>query len=147
MICPYCKTQITSVVDKRDNEKDPITRRRRECENCKRRFTTYERVENIDLEVEKKSGRIEPFNRNKLRAGIFHAVRKQISEDKIDEIVEQIELELSQRRSNKVKSIEVGEMVLSKLLEIDKLSYLRFASVYKDFKEVEEFENEIQKIK
>lgn len=147
MLCPYCKSTTTSVIDKRDNEHDPITRRRRECESCKRRFTTYERVENIDLEVEKRSGKFEPFNRSKLRVGIFHAVRKQITEEKLDEIVDQIELELSQRRSNKVKSTEIGEMVLAKLLEIDKLSYLRFASIYKDFKGLEDFEKEVERIK
>lgn len=142
MLCPYCKSEKTSVIDSRDNA-DFTIRRRRECDICKRRYTTYERIENIDLEVHKRSGKIEAFNRSKLRQSIFHAVRKQISETQIDELVDSIELELSQKKTNIIKSTEIGNLVLDGLKKLDKLSYLRFASVYKDFKNLKDFQDEI----
>lgn len=146
MICPFCKKSETKVIDKRDRIDSPITRRRRECLQCKLRFTTYERVENLDLEVIKKSGRIEPFNRDKLKRGLQIAIRKHISEDYIIEIVDRIESKLSNQKGNRVSSAEIGNMVLDELKKLDKLSYLRFASVYKDFKSLEDFTKEITNI-
>ena len=143
MICPYCKQKETKVVDKRDTEDTPVTRRRRECLSCSKRFTTYERMENIELEVEKRSGRTEVFDRNKLRTGIARAVRKNISEDQIDQVVEEIELKLLSMGSKSIKTSDIGKLVMEALLKLDKLSYLRFASVYKDFKNLDDFEKEI----
>ena len=144
MLCPFCKSKNTKVLDKRDNYDMPVSRRRRECESCKKRFTTYERIENIDLEVIKKSGRIEPFDRNKLRAGIVRAVRKNVTEEQIDDIVEKIELDLSSSNTKSIKTSKIGELVLNSLRNIDTLSYLRFASVYKDLKNLDDFEKEIK---
>lgn len=143
MICPYCKQKETKVVDKRDTEDTPVTRRRRECLSCSKRFTTYERMENIELEVVKRSGRIEPFDRNKLRMGIARAVRKNISDEQIDQVVEEIELKLLSMGSKSIKTSDIGKLVMEALLKLDKLSYLRFASVYKDFKNLDDFEKEI----
>lgn len=143
MICPYCKHKETKVVDKRDNEDTPVTRRRRECLSCSKRFTTYERMENIELEVIKRSGRIEPFDRNKLRMGIARAVRKNISDEQIDQVVEEIELKLLAMSSKSIKTSDIGKLVMEALLKLDKLSYLRFASVYKDFRNLDDFEKEI----
>jgi transcriptional repressor NrdR len=131
MICPFCKNTNTRVVDKRDRTDYSITRRRRECTKCKMRFSTYERIENIDLEVIKKSGRIEPFNSEKLRRGITLAVQKYITSEVINEIIERIESRLTNQKGNKVLSSKIGDMVLEELQVIDKLSYLRFASIYK----------------
>lgn len=143
MNCPYCKSNNTKVVDKRDSEEFPVTRRRRECLGCSKRFTTYERIENIELEVVKKSGRTEPFDRTKLRRGIARAVRKNITEEQIDEIVETIELRLMGHGAKSIKSNDIGSLVMEELLKLDKLSYLRFASVYKDLKSLDDFEAEI----
>ncbi len=143
MICPYCKHKETKVVDKRDTEDTPVTRRRRECLACAKRFTTYERMENIELEVVKRSGRIEPFDRNKLRMGIARAVRKNISDEQIDQVVEEIELKLLSMSSKSIKTSDIGKLVMEALLKLDKMSYLRFASVYKDFKNLDDFEKEI----
>ncbi|MEI6462593.1 MAG: transcriptional regulator NrdR [bacterium] len=146
MNCPYCKSKNTKVVDKRDSEELPVTRRRRECLLCAKRFTTYERIENIELEVVKKSGRTEPFDRSKLRSGIARAVRKNISEEHIDELVEKIELRLMGLGAKSIKTNDIGKFVMEELLKLDKLSYLRFASVYKDFKSLDDFESEIHLI-
>jgi transcriptional repressor NrdR len=100
-------------------------------------------MENIELEVVKRSGRIEPFDRNKLRMGIARAVRKNISDEQIDQVVEEIELKLLSKSSKSIKTSDIGKLVMEALLKLDKLSYLRFASVYKDFKNLDDFEKEI----
>jgi transcriptional repressor NrdR len=146
MLCPYCKKPTTNVLDKRDSDNIAVTRRRRECQNCKKRFTTYERVENIELEVVKKSGSREQFDRNKLKNGISRAIKKRMSEKDLENIVEQIEVDLSQRKGNTCTSEDIGNLVLEKLFEKDKLSYLRFISVYKHFETIDDFATEIQKI-
>lgn len=148
MKCPYCQVNKSKVVDKRDNCETGVSRRRRECLACKKRYTTYERIETINLNVIKKSGSIEEFDREKLKRGILKAVKKRpITEFQIDEIIEDIELKLLNRKSIEIKSTEIGNMVLTRLKKIDAIAYLLFAAVYKDLNTVEDFESEILQLK
>lgn len=148
MICPYCRCLDTKVVDKRDNNESGVARRRRECLTCGKRFTTYERVQTISLNVQKRSGKIEEFDREKLKKGILRAVKKRdISEDQVEEIIDDIELKLLNRKKDTVKSTDIGEMVLTRLKKLDTISYLLFASVYRDFDTIEDFEQAIQELK
>ncbi|MEI7579592.1 MAG: transcriptional regulator NrdR [bacterium] len=148
MICAFCHHQNTRVIDKRDNNETNVTRRRRECINCKKRFTTYERIETISLNVVKRSGKIEEFDREKIKRGILKAIKKrEISEDKIDELIDDIELKLLNRQNREVKSTEIGNMVLTRLKKLDKIGFLLFASVYKDFDSIEKFESAILDLK
>jgi transcriptional repressor NrdR len=148
MKCPYCNSKETKVVDKRDNVHDGTTRRRRECLKCSKRFTTYERIENIDLNIKKKDGCIEAFNRAKLRKGILKAVRKdEISEESLNEIMDSIEMDLLSKESTVVDSSEIGVLVLNRFKEINPVVYMRFASVYKGFNSLEDFEKEISELK
>ncbi len=148
MKCPYCKSTETKVVDKRDNQETGVTRRRRECIHCKKRFTTYERIENIDLMVEKRSGRLEKFDREKLKLGIKKAVKKRpITDDTIENLIDNIETKLLNRKKTIIKATDIGKMVLTRLKRIDKVGYLLFASVYKDFNSIKDFETEIKNLK
>jgi transcriptional repressor NrdR len=148
MYCPFCHSEETKVVDKRDNGDTNVTRRRRECINCKKRFTSYERMETIALNVEKRSGKLEEFDREKLKRGIMKAVKKRpISEKIIDELIDDIEMKLMNRKTSQIKSIEIGKMVLSRLKKIDTVGYLLFASVYRDFNSIENFEEAINELK
>lgn len=145
MKCPYCRGTQSKVVDKRDNAETGVSRRRRECLECEKRYTTYERVENINLIVEKRSGRLQEFDREKLKRAIKRAVKKRpISDTQIEELVDDIELKLLNQKTTQVKSILIGKMVLSKLKKLDKVGYLLFASVYRDFNSIEDFEREIK---
>lgn len=147
MNCPFCNSSKTRVVDKREVGSGTITRRRRECQDCGKRFTTYERVENIDIYVIKKDGRREPYDRNKLRIGICKACEKRpISQDKIDEIVDNIEGSLRRLRSIEVRSQEIGERVMEELKRLDKVAYIRFASVYREFADVTDFQKELKEL-
>src|SRR3989344_7677987 len=135
MKCPYCQESETRVVDSR--ELDDIIRRRRECLKCDKRFTTYERVEHIELIVIKKDGRKEKFDREKLRVGLIKAFEKRpITIEQIEEITDKIEAKLRRRKSNEVSSKVIGEEVIRRLKNIDEIAYLRFASVYKEFENV-----------
>lgn len=148
MFCPYCHCEDTRVVDKRDNSDTGVTRRRRECATCLKRFTTYERIENITINVEKRNGKIVEFDRNKLKSSILKSLKKgSITESQVDELVDQIELKIMNQKHNIVKSAEIGDMVLVKLKELDQISYLRYASVYRDFDTIEKFENAINELK
>lgn len=148
MICPYCRHAKSKVVDKRDNPELGVTRRRRECLVCHKRTTTYERVETVDLSVIKTDGRVEEFNREKLKRGIMKAVKKRpISEEQIDEMIEDIECKLLNRKTTAIKSTEIGNMVLTRLKKIDTIGYLLFASVYRDFKTIDDFEMAIAELK
>jgi len=148
MFCPYCHGEETRVVDKRDNNDTGVTRRRRECLNCEKRFTTYERVETISLMVSKRSGKIEEFDREKLKRGVSKAVKKRmIPEKDIDELIDDIELKLINRKSKVVKSTEIGNMVLTRLKRLDTIGYLLFASVYRDFDSISDFEKAIFELK
>ncbi|MFH0864401.1 MAG: transcriptional regulator NrdR [Candidatus Gottesmanbacteria bacterium] len=147
MKCPYCESQETEVVETRESEELAVTRRRRECIQCQKRFTTYERVENIPLLVIKKDGRRESFSREKLRIGIIKACEKRpVSIDLIESLVDDIEKELRGKESTEIPSKTIGNMVLKKLKKIDKVAYLRYASVYLDFEDLSDFEETIEKL-
>lgn len=144
MRCPYCLHENTAVVDKRDVEES--TRRRRECASCKKRFTTYEKAE-IQLTVIKKDGSREDFNREKIKAGMLTACEKRpVSEDEIEEAVDEIEARL-RKMGTEVESRKIGELVMRKLLRMDKVAYVRFASVYRSFEDVKAFEEEVRLLK
>ena len=148
MICPYCNSKETKVVDKRDNPSLKATRRRRECLKCKKRFTTYERTEQSDLIVIKKDKRREPFNREKLKNGIIKACQKRpVSYETIENVLNEIESELRKKTKTEVTSREIGELVMKKLKKLDKVAYIRFASVYRDFQDISSFEKELKSLK
>ncbi|MBW7953710.1 MAG: transcriptional regulator NrdR [Candidatus Dojkabacteria bacterium] len=148
MLCPYCHSNNSKVVDKRDNKETGVTRRRRECLQCKKRFTTYERVETISLHVVKRSGKLEEFDREKLKKGIVKAVKKrQIPEAEIDDLIDDIELKLLNRQTKEIRSTEIGKMVLTRLKKLDTIGYLLFASVYRDFNSIKDFEDAIAELK
>jgi transcriptional repressor NrdR len=137
--CPFCSGE-TRVVDKRDGEDN--TRRRRECEACSKRFTTYERPE-IIIMVVKKDGRREPYNRDKVRSGMLKACEKRsVSMDAIDGALDRMEKSI--RDTDEITSKAVGEMVMKELRKIDKVAYIRFASVYREFDDIESFEKELK---
>lgn len=147
MICPFCASPRTRVVDKRDNTETNVTRRRRECEECEKRFTTYERVETINLFVIKRSGKIEEFDREKLKRGISKAIgKKRVTEEQLESVIQHVEMELLNHESTEIKSKDIGELVLQQLLEIDQLSYLLFASVYQGFADVQDLKGAITRI-
>ncbi len=147
MHCPYCGSNDTEVVETRDCEDLDTIRRRRACLGCIKRFTTYERVENIHLIVIKKEGKREQFNRDKLKLGLFKSTEKTtVSMDQIERIVTEIERELRGEVSVEVTSLHIGEKVAEKLKKIDKVAYIRFSSVFKRFVDVEDFEKEVQRL-
>ena len=141
MVCPFCSNQETSVTDSRKNTDGSVIRRRRSCELCENRFTTYETAE-ILLIVEKKNKSKEDFDFEKLIAGIKNAcVDTGIDDEKIKEIAEDISLTLH-KKGNQVSSAQIGELVLGKLKDISEVAYIRYASVYKEFSEISDFEKE-----
>jgi transcriptional repressor NrdR len=147
MKCPFCNSTETAVVDSRDAEAGEATRRRRECENCERRFTTYERTEGLDLKVIKKDGSKECFNREKIKRGLVKSTWKRpVSMIQIEELISEVERKLRQREVKEVKSWEVGNLVINRLKKLDSLSYLLFASVYRDFDTINDFKREIDKL-
>ena len=138
MRCPYCGYADTKVLDSRPAETK--IRRRRECMQCAKRFTTYEIVERPLLMAQKKDGSIEPFNRNKLMGGIFNAIKKRpVTADQVGALVEQIETKYANEMRNLVSSAELGNTVMEQLKKIDAVAYIRFASVYQDFTDVAGF--------
>lgn len=148
MKCPYCNSTEIKVIDKRDASTDDSTRRRRECLKCEKRFTTYERCENVHLNVTKKEGEKEEFSRDKLTKGIMKACEKRPVEAKdILAIVDKIESNLKTKEENEIESTKIGQMVITELKKLDHVAYLRFASVYKGFASVEAFQQEIEKLK
>ncbi|PIR61846.1 MAG: transcriptional regulator NrdR [Candidatus Pacebacteria bacterium CG_4_10_14_0_8_um_filter_43_12] len=148
MKCPYCGKKNTSVIDSRDAEDQTSIRRRRSCVECGKRFTTYERVEGIELKVIKKDGTREDFSREKLKRGIAKATWKRpISMHEVDVLIDDVERRLRQREATEVKSWEIGNLVINRLKKLDPLSYLLFASVYRDFESLEDFVEEINKLK
>ncbi len=145
MICPYCGCPETEVLESRDSEDS--TRRRRECEKCKKRFTTYERAEALDLIIIKKDGRREKFDRNKLRAGIERSCHKRpVSVEQMDNVVAEVEMELRGMEETEIPSTKVGAIVMEKLKKLDKVAYIRFASIYKEFESPKEFAKEVEKL-
>lgn len=147
MRCPFCGFADTKVVDSRTGEAKDTVRRRRECLSCRRRFTTFERVEEIPLTVIKKHGERELFDRSKLRDGILRAtVKREIPRDAIETMIDSIEADLRNEFKLEVSSKELGERVLRALKAIDKVAYIRFASVYREFKDLDEFTEELKKL-
>lgn len=147
MMCPFCNAPDTKVIDSRRNE-DFSIRRRRECESCKKRFTTYEKMEASPILVIKKDFTREPFNKDKLRKGILNScIKRPVSSKTIDKLIDEVEKEIMLRDDSEIRSIDIGELVLKRLKKIDDVAYIRFASVYREFKEVENFNTEVAKIK
>lgn len=147
MRCPYCHSSRTRVIDSRLSREANAIRRRRECLNCKRRFTTYEKVEEITPLVIKKDGRREAFNRSKIYAGIKKACEKRpISIDDIEHFIDRLERELQESGKKEVPSSLIGEKVMAQLREWDDVAYVRFASVYRHFSDVTDFMDELKRL-
>ncbi len=147
MKCPYCGSSEIEVVETRDSEDLETIRRRRECLKCEKRFTTYERIENINLVVIKKDGRREQFDRDKLKRGIIRSCEKtKVSMQDIERIVTEIERELRGADSVEIDSKKIGQLVATRLKKIDKVAYIRFSSVFRRFVDVEDFEKELQRL-
>ncbi len=147
MICPFCGFDKTSVVDKREGIGGKTTRRRRACQKCGRRFTTFERAETLDLLIIKKDGKREMFDRAKLRSGILKSCEKRpISADDIEKAIDEVEAELRKENKDEVLSKKVGELVIRKLKKLDEIAYIRFASVYRQFADLSDFERELAKL-
>ena len=144
MICLFCAHDFTRVLDKREGADGKTTRRRRECQKCGRRFTTFERAETLDLLIVKKNGQREIFDRAKVRSGIIKACEKRpISADAIEKVVDEIEADLRKGGESEASSKELGEVVTKKLKKLDKIAYIRFASVYRQFADISDFEKEL----
>lgn len=147
MLCPFCGHQESKVLETRESEDLKTTRRRRECLKCEKRFTTYERVETSPLVVIKKDGRREEFNRDKLKKGLIKACEKtEVPIERIEKIVEEIERKLRMGESAEVESKKIGRLVAQKLKKLDKVAYIRFASVFRSFVDLEDFERELKKL-
>ena len=145
MRCPFCSHENSKVVDSRDSETGEAIRRRRECLSCSMRFTTYERIEAVPLYVVKKDGRREEFNRPKLLAGLTLASKKRdIAQVTLEKLVEDVENELRSRNVSEVVASDIGMLVMARLRDIDEIAYIRFASVYRSFKDVEQMRNTIE---
>jgi len=144
MKCPFCKSDDTRVVDSREGKDGFSVRRRRECNDCQERFTTYERIHHAEVMVVKKDGRREEFDRNKIIAGMRKACEKRpVSTEVIEDFVSGLEKELLERGEREISSEEIGEKLIDKLYDIDQVAYVRFASVYRSFKDVNEFLDEV----
>ena len=147
MKCPYCNFEETQVIDTRETENLEATRRRRECMKCNKRFTTYERVEEADIIVVKKDGRRERFQRQKLMNGILEALEKRsVPLEKVEKLCDDVESDLRKRDSVEVESKVIGEIVMKKLKALDKVAYIRFASVYREFEDLDRFTEELEKL-
>ncbi len=147
MQCPYCDFQDTRVIDSRLSEGKDAIRRRRECLSCEKRFTTYERREPLRLMVIKRDGTREPFDRAKLRTGLAKAcAKRRVPDEEIEYIVDEIEAELRERRRHEVTSRRLGDMVLVRLRGLDMVAYLRFASVYRQYTDVDQFRSELVRL-
>ena len=147
MKCPFCGHREDKVIDSRESEEDDYIRRRRECLKCERRFTTYERIEGISLMVVKKDGRREPFDRKKILAGLTKACEKRpISTETLEELTDTIERTLQKRFDKEVQAKQIGEELMHRLHELDEVAYVRFASVYRQFKDLNEFMGELKEI-
>jgi transcriptional repressor NrdR len=147
MKCPFCGEINNKVIDSRLSKNGDVIRRRRECIECRRRFTTYEHIEEIPIMIIKKDGRREVFNREKVRSGIQRACEKRdISMDVIDEFVDELERDLRETGKKEIPSREIGERIITRLHELDDVAYVRFASVYREFKDVNDFVDELKNL-
>ena len=147
MKCPYCSSDNTRVIDSRPTDDNNSIRRRRLCDVCGKRFTTYEKVETIPLIVIKKDNNREQYDRSKIEAGILRACHKRpVSANQIDALVDEIETEIFNREEKEIPSSEIGEIVMDKLKDLEAVAYVRFASVYREFKDINTFMDELKKI-
>ena len=147
MKCPFCGHEESKVIDSRESKKGISIRRRRECIACGHRFTTYEKIEEIPYMIVKKDGSRQLFDRQKLLRGLLKACEKRpIPVSKFEEIVEEVESKLQERPEKEMKASEIGEMVMARLKDLDKVAYVRFASVYREFRDVLEFKQELESL-
>jgi transcriptional repressor NrdR len=147
MTCPFCAHKEDRVIDSRESKEGDLIRRRRQCLKCERRFTTYERSDEVPYMVVKKDGRREKFDRQKVLSGLLKACEKRpVPMGKLAEIVDHVEARLGDNAEREISTTEVGEMVMDKLRGLDKIAYVRFASVYRDFQDVEAFLNELKNL-
>ncbi len=145
MKCPFCGHKEDKVIDSRSSEEGRSIRRRRECLNCKRRFTTYENIEETSLMVIKKDGRREPFDRKKILAGIQKACEKRpISMQEIEDLADKVEYTLQSKFEKEVDASQIGELLMELLYDLDEVAYVRFASVYRQFKDINQFMKELK---
>ena len=147
MKCPFCSQENTRVIDSRPAEDNNSIRRRRLCDACGKRFTTYEKIETIPVIVIKKDNNREPYDRSKIEDGILRACHKRpVSADRISQLVDTVEVDSFNREEKEISSSEIGELVMNRLQELDPVAYVRFASVYREFKDVNTFMDELKKI-
>jgi transcriptional repressor NrdR len=147
MKCPYCAEVDNKVIDSRLSKDGNVIRRRRECLLCSRRFTTYEHIEEIPIMLVKKDGRREVFNRDKVRMGMIRACEKRnISVNLIEEFIEELERDLKETGEKEIPAREIGKRVMEKLHQLDDVAYVRFASVYREFKDVNDFMSELKNL-
>ncbi len=145
MTCPFCAHREDKVIDSRESKEGDVIRRRRECLKCERRFTTYERSDDIPFMVVKRDGRREKFERQKVLEGLLRACQKRpVGVAKLAEVVDAVESRLSENADREISTTEIGEMVMQRLKVLDKIAYVRFASVYRDFQDVEAFFTELK---
>jgi len=143
--CPFCSSNAEKVVDSREGRDGEVIRRRRQCLRCHRRFTTYERIEGIQFMVVKKDGRREPFDRHKILSGLVKATQKRpISVNQLEAVVDDVEALLTEKPDREIASSEIGERIMQRLHDLDEVAYVRFASVYRQFKDVSEFVAEVK---
>jgi transcriptional repressor NrdR len=143
--CPFCNSNAEKVVDSREGRDGEVIRRRRQCLRCHRRFTTYERIEGIQFMVVKKDGRREPFDRHKILTGLVKATQKRpISVNQLEAVVDDVEALLTEKPDREIASSEIGERIMQRLHDLDEVAYVRFASVYRQFKDVSEFVAEVK---
>ena len=147
MICPFCGHRQDKVIDSRESKEGDAIRRRRQCLRCERRFTTYERTDEIPYMVVKKDGRREKFDRQKVLAGLLKACEKRpIPMARLAEIIDEVEGRLTENADREITTIKIGEILMERLRSLDKIAYVRFASVYRDFQDVEAFLNELKNL-
>ncbi|MCU0640830.1 MAG: transcriptional regulator NrdR [Candidatus Margulisbacteria bacterium] len=147
MKCPFCDTIEDKVLESREVDEGMVIRRRRECLSCRGRFTSYERIEERPIMVIKRDGRREQFNRDKVIRGILHACQKRpVSLETIETIVDEIEREIHREAGREVQSSKIGELIMEKMQAVDKVAYVRFASVYRKFEHVSEFLKEVKEL-
>ena len=147
MKCPFCGHENTRVIDSRPAEENNSIRRRRVCDECDKRFTTYEKVETIPLIVIKKDNNRETYDRKKIEAGVLRACHKRpISADNINRLVDEVETEIFNREEKEISSSLIGEIVMEKLKNLEAVAYVRFASVYREFKDINTFMDELKKV-
>ena len=147
MKCPFCSHENTRVIDSRPAEENNSIRRRRVCDECNKRFTTYEKIETIPLIIIKKDNNREAYDRSKIEAGVLRACHKRpVSAEQINQLVEEIEVEIFNMEAKEIPSQTIGELVMNRLKDLDAVAYVRFASVYREFKDINTFMDELKKV-